>query len=112
MVQLDEWRERFEALGVKVAGMAYDDLEILSSFHAERELGYPLLRDADAKHAISFDVLNEYYKPGSFAYGIPHPGIFYISPEGTVLAKVAVPGYRQRPPMEDVFEAVQQAVSN
>ena len=38
LVQLDEWRERFEALGVKVAGMAYDDLEILTSFHAERAL--------------------------------------------------------------------------
>ena len=109
LVQLEEWRERFEAVGVKVAGMTYDGLEVLASFHADRALGYPLLSDEGAKHAIGFNVLNEGYEPGHVAYGIPHPGIFYISPEGEVLAKFAVPGYRQRPPMQEVFEAVQAA---
>lgn len=106
LVQLEEWRERFEAAGVKVAGMTYDDLEVLAAFHADRQLGYPLLGDEEAKHVIGFNVLNEDYEPGHRAYGIPHPGIFFISPEGAVLAKFAVPGYRQRPPMEEVFDAV------
>lgn len=109
LVQLEEWRERFEAAGVKVAGMTYDDLEVLAAFHADRQLGYPLLGDEEAKHVIGFNVLNEEYEPGHRAYGIPHPGIFFISPEGAVLAKFAVPGYRQRPPMEEVFDAVQAA---
>ena len=109
LVQLEEWRERFEAAGVKVAGMTYDDVEVLAAFHADRKLGYPLLSDEDAEHVIGFDVLNEEYEPGHGAYGIPHPGIFYISAAGEVLAKFAVPGYRQRPPMEEVFAAVQAA---
>ena len=109
MVQLEEWRKRFEAVGVKVAGMTYDGVEVLASFHADRELGYPLLSDEGAKHVIAFEVLNESYGPDHFAHGVPHPGIFYISPEGTVLAKFAVPGYRQRAPMHEVFEAVQAA---
>lgn len=109
LVQLDEWRERFEAVGVQVVGMTYDDLEVLASFHADRELGYPLLSDEGAKHAIGFDVLNEEYEPGHGAYGVPHPGIFLISPEGAIVAKFAVPGYRQRPPMEEVLAAVQAA---
>ncbi len=106
MVQLEEWRPQFEAIGLKVAGMTYDDLEILTAFHAERELGYPLLADENAKHAIAFDVLNENYKPGDFAYGVPHPGVLHITPDGVIAAKIAVPGYRRRPPMEAVFEMV------
>ena len=106
MVQLEEWRPQFEAIGLKVAGMTYDDLEILTDFHAERELGYPLLSDANAQHAIAFGVLNENYKPGDFAYGVAHPGILHITPDGTIAAKIAVPGYRQRPPMEAVLKIV------
>ena len=106
MVQLEEWRPQFEAVGLKVAGMTYDDLEILADFHAERELGYPLLADENAKHVIAFNVLNENYEPGHGAYGIPHPGVLHITPDGVIAAKFAVPGYRQRPPMEEVLQAV------
>ena len=67
-------------------------LEVLAAFHADRELGYPLLSDEDAKHVIGFNVLNEEYEPGHSAHGIPHPGIFYISAEGAVVAKFAVAG--------------------
>ena len=106
MVQLEEWRAQFEAIGLKVAGMTYDGLDVLAGFHAEQELGYPLLADENAKHAIAFNVLNENYEPGAVAYGIPHPGVLHITPDGVIAAKLAVPGYRRRPPMEAVLEAV------
>lgn len=86
--------------------MTYDGPEVLAAFHAERQLGYPLLADEDAKHAVAFNVLNENYKPGDFAYGVAHPGVLHIDPNGVIAAKLAVPGYRRRPPMEAVLEAV------
>ncbi len=109
LVQLEEWREPFEAAGVKVAAMTYDAVDILAGFHAERNLGYPLLHDEGAKHVIGFNVLNEQYAPGHGAYGIPHPGVFYLSPEGAVVAKFAMPSYRERPPMQELLDAVQAA---
>lgn len=111
LVQLEEWREQFEAAGVKVAAMTYDSVEILAGFHAKRNLGYPLLHDEEARHVVGFKVLNEAYSPGDMAYGIPHPGIFYLSPEGEVVAKYAVPGYRQRPPMQEVLDGVRTAAA-
>ena len=86
--------------------MTYDSIEALAVFHASENLGYPLLGDENARHVIGFNILNEQYEPGHGAYGIPHPGIFHIAPDGIVAAKFAVPGYRRRPPMEAVLEAV------
>jgi peroxiredoxin len=106
-VQLAEWRERFAAVDVNVAGMTYDDLAILKSFHDAQELGYPLLRDVNAEHMKAFDVLNEQYQPGDRGYGIPHPGILFIRPGGEVALKFAVPGYRSRPPLDAVLKAIE-----
>jgi peroxiredoxin len=106
LVQLEEWRDRFEALGVKVAGMTYDDPELLAAFHDKFSLGYPLLHDEAAKHVLAYGVLDEAYGPDSRNYGIPHPGILYVGADGTVLAKFAVAGYRSRPPFGDVLEAI------
>ena len=108
-MQLEDWREWFEDVGVNVAGMTYDSVDVLSAFHAEAGLGYPLLRDEDVKHVNAFGIRNEEYEPGHGGYGIPHPGIFWISSDGKVLAKFAVPGYRTRPPMEEVLKAVTPA---
>ena len=107
MVQLAEWQDRFEALGVKVAGMTYDSQEILAEFRAARALNYPLLRDTDVKHFSAYGVLNEEYEPGDGGYGIPHPGILYVGKDGTVLMKFAVPGYRKRPPFSELVEAIE-----
>ncbi len=106
-MQLAEWQERFAAIGVNVAGMTYDDLAILKDFHGAQQLTYPLLRDVDAKHMIAYGVLNEQYQPGDRGYGIPHPGILFIRPGGEIALKFAVPGYRSRPPLEEVLKAIE-----
>ena len=86
--------------------MTYDDVEVLAAFGAKHDLGYPLLQDVDVKHVNAYGVRNMQYKPGDGGYGVPEPGILFISPEGTVQLKFAVPGYRQRPPFEELFRAV------
>ena len=106
-MQLATWVEKFDAIGVNVAAMTYDSVEILKAFQTEQNLGYVLLRDEDVHHVNGFGIRNEEYEAGHRGYGIPHPGIFYLSSSGEILAKFAIPGYRERPPMEAVFETVQ-----
>jgi len=86
--------------------MTYDNREVLKDFHDSQSLGYPLLQDVDAVHVKAFEVLNEDYVPGDRGYGIPHPGILFIRPDGVIALKFAVPGYRGRPPLDKVYGAV------
>lgn len=101
---MEEQREGFEAIGINVAGMTYDSLEVLAAFHAEANLGYPMLRDESAKHVNALGIRNVQYEEGSRAYGIPYPGVLYIDAEGIIRAKYAVPGYRERPPLDALLE--------
>ena len=107
MVQLADWQEKFAAIGVNVAGMTYDDVSVLADFHDRHDLGYPLLQDVDVKHVNAYGIRNQRYEPGDGGYGIPEPGILFISPDGVILLKFAVPGYRQRPPLAEVLAAIE-----
>jgi peroxiredoxin len=106
LVELARWRQRFAALGVAVAAMSYDPVPVLAAFHADHELGYPLLRDEDTRHFTAYGVLNPRYQPDHSAYGIPLPGVLLVSPRGEVLAKFAEPDYRERPDFAAMLEAV------
>lgn len=86
--------------------MTYDSRDILAAFHTKHELGYPLLQDIDIKHFDAYGVRNERYEPGESGYGIPHPGILFIDPQGIVQMKFAAPGFRERPSFETVHSAI------
>ena len=81
--------------------MTYDSLEILKGFHENQTLGFPLLRDVDGQHVNAFGVPDE-----NMGQGIPLPGILWLAPDGQINAKFAVPGYRTRPPLDEVLAAV------
>jgi peroxiredoxin len=105
LVQLAQWQERFAQIGVQVGAMTYDSLAVLKAFHTEQGLNYPLLRDIERKHVDAYGVRNLEYTEG-MGFGIPHPGILYIAHDGVVTLKFAVAGYKQRPPLEDVYQAI------
>ena len=91
----------FEGAGVKLAAMTYDSLDILKEFHDYRGLGFPLLRDVDGQHVNAFGVPDE-----NLGNGIPLPGMLWLAPDGRINAKFAVRGYRTRPPISDLLDAV------
>ncbi len=92
--------------------MTYDSLEVLAGFHAEEDLKYPLLRDENARHVSALGILNEEYGTGHPAYGIPHPGVIYIGADGTIKAKYAIPGYRQRPPFDALLAHIEGLIDS
>ena len=110
MVQLAEWQEQFADIGVNVAGVTYDNQQVLAQFHAEENLNYPMLQDIDAAHVNALGIRNEDYEPGHRAYGIPHPGVLFVDAQGIIRAKVAVPGFRRRPPFDALFAHIKGLV--
>ena len=105
-MKLNDIRDDFEAIGVGVVGMTYDKPEIIHQFVEEWEIEYPLLRDVDRQHVEAWGIRNEEYGEGTFAYGIPHPGVVLLSPEGEILAKWAEAGYRSRADWSEVLDEV------
>lgn len=86
---------------MKLAAMTYDSIEVLKEFHDDQDLGFPLLRDVDGKHVNAFGVPDE-----DLGRGIPLPGILWLAPDGRITAKFAERGYRTRPPVSDLLDAV------
>lgn len=105
-MKLNDIADQFEAIGVGVGGMTYDDPEHIQQFHEEWEIEYPVLRDVDRQHVEAWGIRNEEYGEGTFAYGVPHPGVVLLSPEGEILAKWAQAGYRTRADWSEVLEEV------
>jgi len=109
-VKLNDIKDQFEELGVGVVGMTYDKPEIIQAFHEKWEIDYPVLRDVDRQHVEAWGIRNEEYGEGTFAYGIPHPGVVLLSPEGEILAKWAEEGYRSRADWSTVLKEVSAIV--
>ena len=73
-MKLNEIKDQFEQLGVGIVGMTYDTPAIIQAFDEKWDIDYPVLRDVDRQHVEAWDIRNEEYGEGTFAYGIPHPG--------------------------------------
>jgi peroxiredoxin len=109
-VKLNHIKGQFDQLGVGVVGMTYDKPEFIQAFHREWQLEFPLLRDLDGQHVDAWGIRNEQYGEGTFAYGIPHPGVVLLAPDGKILAKFAEPGYRSRADWSAVLAEVRRIV--
>ena len=108
-MQLNERFEEFQTLGVNIAAVSYDPYLQNAAFAKEQVLKYPILADQDATTVKGFGILNEEYTVGHPAYGIPHPGIIFVLPDTTIKFKRAVPGYKDRPDLDELVRAVQEA---
>ncbi|TDJ43052.1 MAG: redoxin domain-containing protein [Gammaproteobacteria bacterium] len=94
-------------MGVNVAAITHDPVDQQMSFASASDIRYPLLSDQDVAHVNAYGIRNEEYAPGHAGYGIPHPGIIYFDSQQVVRLKFAIPGYRQRPPMAEVLNAIE-----
>lgn len=110
MVQLKDWQDDFEALGVRVAGLTYDAAADLATFGEEREIGYPLLSDEGSQYIAALGIRNEQYPEGHPGHGVALPGILFVDTSGEVRLKRAHENYRTRPPFEELLEATRALV--
>lgn len=112
MSQLDQltgWQEVFDQLQVGLAAFTTDAPKAAAKFVAKTQAQFPVLWDRRGKLANQLRVRNRDYRPGDQAYGVPHPGIVYVGPDGTILGKLARRGYQNRPAFQAVVQMVMDA---
>ena len=106
LIDLRDAQAPLAARGYRLVALSYDAPDVLTRFAAQRDIGYDLLSDAGSVTIDAFKMRDPQYKPDSFAYGVPTPAIFVLSPLGVVKAKLAEEGYKTRPPVATVLAAV------
>lgn len=100
-----------EQRGYQLAAISYDPVDVLAGFAKRQGISYALLSDANSRMIDAFKLRDPQYKPDSFAYGVPQPSIFIISPGGIVQSKLAEEGYKNRPPVATVLAEVDKVLA-
>ncbi|GAB4522301.1 MAG: hypothetical protein Kow00133_09770 [Amphiplicatus sp.] len=113
---IHEARAEFAERGLSVAFVSYDPVEKQARFIEETGFAPALLSDEGSKIIDAFGLRNEAHKSGRFA-GIPHPAVFIVAPDRTILAKLYEEdyatndkSYRNRPTVEAILKAADAAL--
>ena len=96
MIQLQESRAAYEAAGIGMVAITYDPPQLQQQFIDKFAITIPVLSDVDALSFKTLGILNEQYQEGDSQYGIPHPGIIVINPQGVVVGKLFLEAYSSR----------------
>jgi hypothetical protein len=97
---------KFEAHGIKLYAVSYDDRETLLEFAREQGIPYPLLSDLDSRVIEQYGILNtEVSKDDAFLYGIPFPGAYVCDESGRVVARFFHDTYKKRDSPESLIDA-------
>ncbi len=96
MIQLQEHKTDFDAAGIGMVAITYDDPELQQAFIDKFGITVPVLSDEKALSFKTLGILNEDYVPGDFQYGIPHPGMIVIDPAGKIVGKMFLEAYSSR----------------
>ena len=91
-VKLNDLKAQFADIGVGVAGITYDTRELIQAFDEKWDIKFPILKDVDRQHVDAWGVRNQEYGPGTFGYGIPYPGVVFISPDGQIFGEMGGAG--------------------
>lgn len=96
MIQLQEHKAEFDAAGIGIVAMTYDDPALQQAFVDKWGIEYPILHDIDTLSFRTLGILNEEQRPGERGYGIPHPGMIVIDTSGVVVGKLFLEAYSVR----------------
>ncbi|MBI1187784.1 MAG: redoxin domain-containing protein [Alphaproteobacteria bacterium] len=97
LIGLESVRGEIEQRGWRLASVSTDDVAKLARFSQMRAIGFPMLSDAPSRLVRAFDIVDPAYPPGHARHGLPVPTIFFLSPQGEVLARLGEADYRVRP---------------
>ena len=87
----------FKKLGLGVAALSYDSVEVLKDFATRKQITFPLLSDPESKIIRAFGLLNDIdYPVGNFAHGVPFPGTFVTDGNGVIQSRFFEKAYSER----------------
>ncbi|NQZ22926.1 MAG: peroxiredoxin family protein [Colwellia sp.] len=104
LIELNEYADKFKALGYGIAAISYDSSEVLHKFSQMHNLTFPLLSDQGAATVKGYGILNVQYQVGDENYGIPYPGVVVITADGNIDHKYFFEGYRKRVKFYDLYQ--------
>ena len=96
MAQLQEHKAGFDAAGIGMVAITYDDPQLQQQFIDRFGITIPILSDRDGLSFKTLGILNDQYRRGDPRYGIPHPGMMVITPEGALAGKLFIEAYSSR----------------
>ena len=106
MIKLNDIADELKAAGYPLVVLSYDEPAKQARFIGRNELSYSFISDEDSSVITAFGLMDNSYKPGSRAYGVPHPAIYKIGVDGLVQGKLMESNYSDRPANEAVLELV------
>ena len=107
--QLGELRDsyaKFEAAGIKLYALSYDDQETLAEFAENQRIPYTLLSDTRSMVIKQYGLINEQLTAADGPlYGIPYPGVYVCDEQGVVTSKFFHDSYKKRESPEMLIDA-------
>ena len=96
MIQLQDNAAAFAAAGIGLVAITYDEPRLQQAFIDKFGITIPVLSDINALSFKTLGILNEDYQRGDSRYGIPHPGMIVVNPNGEVVGKLFLEAYSSR----------------
>jgi peroxiredoxin len=103
LVDVNQARERFAALGLNVVSVSCDDVAEIAKFAKAQDIGYTMLADPKGEINLALGIRDEQYPVGSAQFGVPHPILYVIDRAGIIRLRYMEPTYRTRPDLEAVL---------
>ena len=104
----------FDAAGVRVYALSYDEADALRDFRDAHGITYTLLSDPDSEVIRAFGILNTLINPDDHPwYGIPYPGTYVIDAAGIITHKFFDSNLAVRVGPEQLLRAIRgESISN
>lgn len=109
--QLGELEKRaaaFRAAGYPLVSVSVDEVPLIRKFATAANISFTMLADPTGAVTEDLGIRDPQYPVGSFAHGVPQPGIFVIAKDGRIVAKFFVKGYKVRPYPDAALRAVEE----
>jgi peroxiredoxin len=106
LVELQAALPKFEAAGIKLYAVSYDEADALSEFARHHGITYPLLSDKGSKVIRSYGIENHFVTKDQVPYyGIPFPGTYLVDENGIVTEKIFSRGLANRSSAESMIDS-------
>jgi peroxiredoxin len=103
LVDLQSRTAQFEELGLNVATVSVDSVELVKKFADAQRITFVMLADPTGAINERLGIRDAQYPVGSSAFGVPQPGIFVLNRDRKIVGKYFVQGYRDRPDLDAIL---------
>ena len=107
LAQLQRNLKEIQSGGGQVVAISYDSAEKLKRFSDRSKITFPLLSDPDSKTIEAYDIRNK-QAPQEWG-GVSRHGTFIIDQQAVIRAKLFQVSYQERPAVEGLIRALNQA---